>query len=226
MATAYPAPDLNNARWSKWKGEQLGGLALVNTWLLMVVGLLAIVVVSLGFVVWGNTRALQSFRPIVVRINELGSAQAGYLQNLPYRPKAPEVKHFLSDFVTKYYTHKTERLADYYRSKYYLSRPLGVQSWEEDQQSQWVKKVLNGQLEQTEAQVRKVSLPNLENAPYEALVEFQRIVYANGTDQVIRTEDLTATIRFTFADQVDSRMIQYNPLGLTILDFHSDQAFH
>jgi type IV secretory pathway TrbF-like protein len=224
--TSYPAPDLNNTRWSRSKAEQVGGLALVNTWLLVVVGLLAATVVLLGCVVWGNTKALASFRPIVVRINELGAAQASYLQNTVYRPQSAEVKHFLSDFVTKYYTHKKERLADYYLSKYYLSRQLGFESWQEDQQTQWVKKVLNGQLEQCEAQVRKVSITNLATSPYEALVEFQRIVYANGTDQEIRREDLTATIRFTFADKVDSRMVQYNPLGLAILDFHSDQAFH
>ena len=30
----------------------------------------------------------------------------------------------------------------------------------------------------------------------------------------------------TFADKVEPRMMQYNPLGLTIIDFHADQAFH
>ena len=47
-----------------------------------------------------------------------------------------------------------------------------------------------------------------------------------GGEQEIRREDLTATIRFTFADHIDARMMQYNPLGLTIVDFHADQAFH
>jgi type IV secretory pathway component VirB8 len=111
-------------------------------------------------------------------------------------------------------------------SKHYLSQQLGAQSYQQDQQSEWVKKLLNGQLEQTEAQVRKVSVTNLSSAPYEALVDFQRVVYANTSDQELRREDLTVTIRFVFADQINSRMIQYNPLGLTIVDFHADQAFH
>jgi type IV secretory pathway TrbF-like protein len=162
----------------------------------------------------------------VVRINDLGNAQAVYLSESTYRPQAAEVKHFLSDFVTKYYTHKKERLSDYFLSKYYLSQPLGTRSYQEDQASEWIKKLLNGQIEQTEAQVRKVAITNLSTSPYEALVDFQRIVYANGTDQEVRREDLTATIRFTFADRIDARMVQYNPLGLTIVDFHADQAFH
>ena len=88
-----------------------------------------------------------------------------YLSDATYRPQTAEVKHFLADFVTKYYTHKRERLEDYYRSKYYLSRQLGVESWIEDQQSKWIKKLLNGQLEPAEARVRKVSITNLEQDP-------------------------------------------------------------
>jgi type IV secretory pathway component VirB8 len=107
-----------------------------------------------------------------------------------------------------------------------LSWQLGVQSWVDDQQTKWIKKLLNGQVEPTEAEVRKVSVTNLDKPPYEALVDFQRIVYSTTGDQQVRREDLTATIRFTFADKVEPRMLQYNPLGLTILDFQADQAFH
>jgi len=226
MAGYYPAADLNNAKWARSKAEQFGSLALANNYLLCVIAMLVIALAVLGWEVWRNTQAIAQFRPIVVRINELGNAQAVYLSDSVYRPQAAEVKHFLSDFVTKYYTHKKERLQDYYLSKYYLSRQLGVQSWVDDQQTKWIKKLLNGQLEQTEAQVRKVSVTNLDKPPYEALVDFQRVVYAPTGDQEIRREDLTATIRFTFADKVEPRMIQYNPLGLTIIDFHADQAFH
>jgi type IV secretory pathway TrbF-like protein len=226
MASYYPATDLNNASWSRAKAEQFGTLALANNYLLAVIALLVVALAILGWEVWRNTQAIAQFRPIVVRINELGKAQALYLSDSNYRPQAAEVKHFLADFVTKYCTHKKERLEDYYRSKYYLSRQLGVQSWADDQQTKWIKKLLNGQIEPTEAEVRKVFVTNLDKAPYEALVDFQRIVYSITGDQQVRREDLTATIRFTFANKVEPRMLQYNPLGLTILDFHADQAFH
>jgi type IV secretory pathway TrbF-like protein len=226
VASFYPATDLNNAKWSRSKAEQFGTLALANNYLLAVILVLVVALAVVGWEVWRNTQAIAQFRPIVVRINDLGNAQAVYLSDSTYRPQAAEVKHFLADFVTKYYTHKKERLQDYYLSKYYLSRQLGVESWAEDQQSKWIKKLLNSQLEPTEVQVRKVSITNLDRAPYEALVDFQRIVYSPTGDQEIRREDLTATIRFIFADKVEPRMMQYNPLGLTIIDFHADQAFH
>ncbi|MGA8595071.1 MAG: VirB8/TrbF family protein [Bryobacteraceae bacterium] len=135
MASFTPATDLNNAKWIRSKAEQFGSLALANNYLLAVIGILAIALAVLGWEVWHNTQAIAQFRPIVVRINELGNAQAVYLSESSYRPQAAEVKHFLSDFVTKYYTHKKERLQDYYLSKYYLSRQLGVQSWIDDQQT-------------------------------------------------------------------------------------------
>jgi hypothetical protein len=209
MASYYPATDLNNAKWARSKAEQFGSLALANNYLLLVVGVLVVALSVLGWEVWRNTRAIAQFRPIVVRINDLGNAQAVYLTD-----------------VTKYYTHKKERLQDYYLSKYYLSRQLGVQSVMDDQQTKWIKKLLNGQLEQTEAQVRKVSVTNLNNSPYEALVDFDRVVYLPTGDQEVRRENLTATVRFTFVDKIEPRMMQYNPLGLTIIDFHADQAFH
>jgi type IV secretory pathway TrbF-like protein len=199
---------------------------VTNNYLLALIAALVIALAVLGWEVWRNTQAIAQFRPIVVRINDLGNAQAVYLSDSTYRPQAPEVKHFLSDFVTKYYTHKKVRLEDYYLSKYYLSRQLGIQSWIDDQQTKWIKKLLNGQLEQTAAQVHKVSVTNLDKAPYEALVDFERIVYSPNGDQAVRHEDVTATIRFTFADKVEPRTIEYNPLGLTIIDFHADQAFH
>jgi type IV secretory pathway TrbF-like protein len=226
MATTFPASDLNNAEFSVRKSVQFGRMAAENKVLYAIVGILAIALAVVCFEVHQNTVAIAGFKPIVVRINDLGNAQPIYLSDSVYKPQAPEVKHFLSDFVTKYYTHKKERLSDYFLSKYYLSQQLGSRSYQEDQQSEWIKKLLNSQLEQTEAQVRKVAIMNLSTSPYEALVDFQRIVYANATDQEIRREDLTVTIRFSFVDHIDSRMVQYNPLGLTIVDFHADQAFH
>jgi type IV secretory pathway TrbF-like protein len=226
MATTFPASDLNDAEFSVRKAVQFGRLMAENRALFAIIAVLPFALAGLGFEVYQNTRAIAAFKPVVIRINDLGNAQAVYLSDSVYKPQAPEVKHFLSDFVTKYYTHKKERLSDYFLSKYYLSQPLGVRSYQQDQQSQWIKKLLLGQVEQTEAEVRKVAITNLSAPPYEALVDFERTVFGNGTDQEIRREDLTATIRFNFADRIDARMVQYNPLGLTIVDFHADQAFH
>ena len=139
-----------------------------------VVGILTIALAVLGFEVHQNTRAIAGFRPSFVRINDLGNAQPIYLSDSVYKPQAPEVKHFLSDFVTKYYTHRKERLSDYYLSKYYLSQQLGSQSYQEDLKSEWVKKLWTGQIEQTEAQVHKVTIANLSTAPYQALVDFEK----------------------------------------------------
>jgi type IV secretory pathway TrbF-like protein len=139
MATTFPAYDLNNAEFSIRKAVQFGRMAAENKVLYAVVGILTVALVLVCFEVHQNTVAIASFRPTVIRINELGNAQPVYLSDSVYKPQAPEVKHFVSDFVTKYYTHKKDRLSDYFLSKYYLSRRLGTLSYQEDQQSDWVR---------------------------------------------------------------------------------------
>jgi len=101
MAGYHPATDLNNASWSRAKAEQFGTLALANHYLLAVIAILVIALAILGWEVWRNTQAIARFRPIVIRINELGNAQAVYLSDTSYRPQAAEVKHFLADFVIR-----------------------------------------------------------------------------------------------------------------------------
>lgn len=81
MTSSYPATDLNQAKWSRAKAEQFGSLALANNYLLAVIAVLAVALALLGWEVWRNTRAIAQFRPIVVRINELGNAQAVYLSD-------------------------------------------------------------------------------------------------------------------------------------------------
>jgi type IV secretory pathway TrbF-like protein len=85
MASFHPATDLNNAQWSRSKAEQFGTLALANNYLLAVIAILAAALAVLGWEVWRNTQAIDQFRPIVVRINELGNAQAVYLSDATYR---------------------------------------------------------------------------------------------------------------------------------------------
>ena len=89
MTSYHPATDLNNARWSRAKAEQFGTLALANNYLLAVIAILLIALAILGWEVWRNTQAIAQFRPIVIRINELGNAQAVYLPDTTYHPQEP-----------------------------------------------------------------------------------------------------------------------------------------
>jgi type IV secretory pathway TrbF-like protein len=91
MSTAYPASDLNNAEFSVRKAVQFGRMAAENRALFAVVGLLTLALAALAFEVFQNTRAIAGFKPTVIRINDLGNAQAVYLSDSVYKPQGPRL---------------------------------------------------------------------------------------------------------------------------------------
>jgi hypothetical protein len=117
MATSYPASDLNNAEFSVRKAVQFGRLAAENKSLFAIIGVLSVALALFGFEVIENTRAIAVSNPSWCASTTWAMHSRFYLSDSVYKPQAPEVKHFLSDFVTKYYTHKNERLSDYFSSK-------------------------------------------------------------------------------------------------------------
>src|SRR5262245_61142915 len=85
---------------------KLFGSALVmNTYLK--IALLCVSLVALGLTAL-SLRTLQKYehiKPLVIRIDEVGRAQAVHYDALTYKPtgQAPELKYFLIQFITKHY---------------------------------------------------------------------------------------------------------------------------
>src|SRR5262245_7526692 len=79
--------------------EQLGSMLFTNTYLKIAVLALSLVAVAL---VCLNIRTYQAFRyvkPLVIRINDVGRAEAVPYDSFDYRPQDAEIKYFLIDFV-------------------------------------------------------------------------------------------------------------------------------
>jgi len=71
------------------------------------VAILALCLVAVGLVVTNvyTMRRYSRVKPLVIRIDEIGRAQAVTYDALNYKPagEAPELKYFLVQFVTKHY---------------------------------------------------------------------------------------------------------------------------
>ena len=83
---------------------ELYGSALVNNtyWK---AALFCVSVVALGLIVL-NIRTYQTFshfKPLVIRINDIGRAEAVNYDTLEYQPRDAEIRYFLMQFVTKHY---------------------------------------------------------------------------------------------------------------------------
>lgn len=225
MATTFPAIDLNTKRWAKAKAEQFAPMLRTNTALLILVPILILCLCAAIWQIHYTAHVIETFKPIVIRINDVGKAEVVYYRDVTYRPETPEVQRDLSEFVIKFHTRRAARLQDYFQSKYYLSQALGLQSYQSDQYTQWVKDLLDGKLPENDVTVRKVAIINLATPPYLATVDYTKTFYAAGAQSQTSTKDFTDTIRFVTADKVEGKQLQYNPLGLIITDMQTSEAF-
>ena len=167
-------------------------------------------------------------KPLVIRIDDIGRAQAITYDALNYRPagQAPELKYFLVQFITKHYgrmraTVKTQ----YAESFFFLESALAEATIAHDRQTQGIEKFLTDTSDEIEIQVKNVTLDELKEAPYRATVEFDRVYYAIGNRQEHARETCVAHLTFVVRDQVPNAAIPINPLGLMVTYVRVDQAF-
>lgn len=194
------------------------------------IALLALCLVAAGLVAL-NVYTMHRYakvKPLVIRIDDIGRAQAITYDALNYRPagQAPELKYFLVQFITKHYgrmraTVKTQ----YAESFFFLESALAEATIAHDRQTQGIEKFLTDTSDEIEIQVKNVTLDELKEAPYRATVEFDRVYYAIGNRQEHARETCVAHLTFVVRDQVPNAAIPINPLGLMVTYVRVDQAF-
>ena len=222
----YQVPPLEDAR---RKYVELYGSALVmNTYLK--IALLALCLVAVALVAL-NVYVVQRYghiKPLVVRIDEIGRAQAVNYDAMTYKPvgQAPELKYFLVQFVTKHYGRMRATVkSQYAESLYFLEAGLAEATIASDQRSEHIERFLTGTSDEIEIQVKNVTLDEIRQPPFRASVEFDRVYYGMGNRQEHRRERCVAQLTFVVRDQVPNAAIPVNPLGLTVTYVRVDQAF-
>ena len=200
----------------------------MNTYLK--IALLALSIVACGLIVLNihTMRRVAQIKPLVVRIDDIGRAQAVTYDAMTYRPagQAPELKYFLVQFVTKHYGRMRATIkSQYAESLYFMESSLAEATIAHDQRNQTVERFLTGTSDEIEIQVKNVTLEDLNDAPYRAVVEFERVYYAVGNRQEHARDTCVAHVTFVVRDQVSNAAIPVNPLGLTVTYVRVDQAF-
>jgi type IV secretory pathway TrbF-like protein len=206
--------------------EQHGVLLVSNRHLR--IALLGLTAVCLALSVL-NLKTLQSFRnfkPLVIRINEVGRAEAVSYDSLTYEPHDAEVKFFLIQFVTKFYARMRATVRENYaRSLYFLDGRLADATIESNKKNKTIETFLAGQGDEIEIEVKNVAIEDLRQSPFKATVDFDKIYYAGRDHVETRREKYVASFVFVVKDRVPNAWIPVNPLGLTISYFREDQAF-
>lgn len=207
--------------------ESCGDPMVTNTYLKIALVLVCLVAVGLALVDLKTIRTFQNFRPLVIRIDDLGRAEAINYHNLEYKPQDAEAKYFLSQFCALYYRRNRYTIQDdFAKSLYFLDGKLADGILDAYRKDDIVKKfITNTAAPEIDVDVKKVALEEMQNPPYRGRVDFYMVYYSPADRSEIKRDLYTANFVFVFKSQVPNELIPINPLGMTITYFREDEAF-
>lgn len=208
--------------------EQYGDPLLMNTYLKVAILVLAAVCSGLGVLVFRSQSALASVKPLIIRINDVGRAEAIDYRDFQYRPQEAENKYYLARWAELYFSRNRLTLVrDQTRSLYFVNSDVQRHIIEQERKDQTIPSYLkDSSLPYVDIAIKNVILDDLRVSPYSARIEFER-VYTNPQDlHEMKRENLTASVTYVFRQDVKNGALAINPLGLTIVRFRVDQAFN
>src|ERR1700676_5565796 len=207
--------------------ESCGDPMVTNTYLKISLALLALVCVALALIDLRTIRTFQNFRPLVIRIDDLGRAEAINYHNLEYQPQDAEAKYFLSEFCALYYRRNRYTIQDdFAKAMHFLDGKLGDAILDAYRKDDLIRKFLtNSAAAEIDIEVKKVALEQIQDPPFRARVDFYMVYYSPADHSELKRDLYTANFVFVFQSRVPNELIPINPLGLTISYFREDQAF-
>src|SRR6266487_342039 len=105
--------------------EQYGDPMVTNTYLKIALVLVSLVAIGLALVFLRTVRTFENFRPLVIRIDDLGRAEAINYHNFEYKTQDAEAKYFISQFCALYYRRNRYTIQDdLSKSLYFLDGKL------------------------------------------------------------------------------------------------------
>jgi type IV secretion system protein VirB5 len=223
---AMPSPEMTRA--AERYLEQYGDPMVMNTYLKVAVLALSAVAVALTGVVFKSQQALASAKPLIIRIDSVGRAEAIDYRDFQYRPQEAENKYYLGRWAELYFSRNRFTLVrDQTASLYFMNSDVQRDVIEQERKAQTIPTYLKDSgLPYVTIVVKNVILDDLKMSPYSARIEFERI-YTNAQDMhELKREQLTASVTYVFRDSVHNQQLAVNPLGLTIIRFRVDQAFN
>ena len=207
--------------------EQYGDPIVMNTYLKVTILVLATVSVVLAGLVYKSQQALADMHPMIVRINDVGRAEAIDYRNFQYRPQEAENKYYLSRWAELYFSRNRFTIErDQTNALYFLNGDVQHAVIDQERKDNVIQTyVKEGSLPYVDVEIKNVILDDLRQSPYSARIEFEK-VYSNPADHSeIKRERWTASVTYVFRENVKNNELAVNPLGLTIVRFRADQAF-
>ena len=225
MTTTTPTPEITRA--AERYLEQYGDPLVMNTWLKITILCLVVVCLMLAALIFRSQKALAGMHPLIIRINDVGRAEAIDYRNFQYRPQEAENKYYLTRWAELYFTRNRFTIErDQTEALYFLNGDVQRAVIAREQKDKIIQTYRgDSTLPYVDVEVKNVVLDDLRQSPYSARIEFEK-VYTNPADHTeLKRERWTASVTYVFRDNVQNNELAVNPLGLTIVRFRADQAF-
>ena len=200
-------------------GEQVASNRFLRLWIFALAGLAALLLIAVV-----QLSAIELPKPIVIRVDEVGRAEALAYEAVEARadPLDPTTKYFLNQWLSDFYSRRRATVeTSWARSLIFLTADLANAAFASD--SQTVARLAAG-VTTEERQVESVVLrinPNPE-PPHAATADFDLVTLQRG--QTTERERWTVSLQFTFLDQVPPDLLPTNPMGLVITFLQADRA--
>jgi type IV secretory pathway TrbF-like protein len=227
MATATThSPEITRA--AERYLEQYGDPLVMNTYLKVTILVLAVVCLALAVLLFKSQTVLANMHPMIVRINDVGRAEAIDYRNFQYRPQEAENKYYLTRWAELYFSRNRFTIErDQTNSLYFLNDDVQRAVINMEQKDNIIQSYArDSTLPFVDVEVKNVVLDDLRQSPYSARIEFEK-VYTNSSDHTeLKREQWTASVTYVFRENVKNNELAVDPLGLTIVRFRADQAFN
>ena len=220
-----PVPDITRA--AERYLEQYGDPIVMNTYLKVTILVLAVISLVLAGLVYKSQRALADIHPMIVRINDVGRAEAIDYRNFQYRPQEAENKYYLSRWAELYFSRNRFTIErDQTNSLYFLNGDVQRAVIDQERKDNVIQTYTKeGSLPYVDVEIKNVILDDLRQSPYSARIEFEKVFTNPADHSEIKRERWTASATYVFRENVKNNELAVNPLGLTIVRFRADEAF-
>jgi type IV secretory pathway TrbF-like protein len=225
MEVSMRQPDLTRAA-EKYL-EQYGEPLVMNTYLKITVLVLCAICLVLTALIFRSQNALAAMHPMIVRINDVGRAEAIDYRNFQYRPQEAENKYYLSRWAELYFSRNRFTIErDQTNALYFLNGDVQHQVIDQERKDDFIQNYQRDSgLPFVDVEVKNVVLDDLRQSPYSARIEFEKVFTNPADHSEVKRERWTATVTYVFQEKVRNNELAVNPLGLTIVRFRADQAF-
>jgi type IV secretory pathway TrbF-like protein len=207
--------------------EQYGDPLVMNTYLKVTILCLVIVCLALVALAYKSQKALANMHPMIIRVEQVGHAEAIDYRNFQYRPQEAENKYYLTRWAELYFNRNRFTIErDQTNALYFLNSDVQRAVIDEERKDNIILTYRNDStLPYVDVEVKNVVLDDLRVSPYSARIEFEK-VYTNPADHTeLKRERWVASVTYVFRESVKNDELAVNPLGLTIVRFRADQAF-